>query len=158
MKSCKLSWSVSGVLFIAILAMGYKFMFVGSVVPSTDGRQAIVLDPAERDLVLMEMRMFLDSVQRITKAVTEEDMKTVVKAAREVGAAAQAAVPGTLMGKLPMAFKKLGFDTHTKFDSLALDAEQMGDPKQTLEQLSTLMNNCVGCHATYQIQSTVAKL
>ena len=158
MKSCKLSWSVSGILFIAILAMGYKFMFVGSVVPSTDGRQAIVLDPAERDLVLMEMRMFLDSVQRITKAVTEEDMKTVVKAAREVGAAAQAAVPGTLMGKLPMAFKKLGFDTHTKFDSLALDAEQMGDPKQTLEQLSTLMNNCVGCHAAYQIQSSAPKI
>lgn len=158
MKSCKLSWSVSGILFIAILAMGYKFMFVGSVVPSTDGRQAIVLDPAERDLVLMEMRMFLDSVQRITKAVTEEDMKTAVKAAREVGAAAQAAVPGTLMGKLPMAFKKLGFDTHTKFDSLALDAEQMGDPKQTLEQLSTLMNNCVGCHATYRIQSSAPKI
>ena len=158
MKSCKLSWSVSGILFIAILAMGYKFMFVGSVVPSTDGRQAIVLDPAERDLVLMEMRMFLDSVQRITKAVTEEDMKAAVKAAREVGAAAQAAVPGTLMGKLPMAFKKLGFDTHTKFDSLALDAEQMGDPKQTLEQLSTLMNNCVACHAAYQIQSTMPKI
>lgn len=158
MKSCKMSWSISGILFLAIVAMGYKFMFVGSVVPSTDGRQAIVLEPAERDLVLMEMRMFLDSVQRITQAVTKEDMKSAVKAAREVGAAAQAAVPGTLMGKLPMAFKKLGFDTHTKFDALALDAEQMGDPKQTLEQLSTLMHNCVACHAGYQIQTSAEKI
>ena len=158
MKSCKLSWTISGILIIAIVAMGYKFMFVGSVVPSTDGRQALVLEPAERDLVLMEMRMFLDSVQRITQAVTKEDMQAAIKAAREVGAAAQEAVPGTLMGKLPMAFKKLGFDTHTKFDVLALDAEQLGDPKHTLEQLSTLMNNCVACHATYQIQSSVPKI
>ena len=157
MKSCNLSWSISGILLIVILAMGYKFMFVGSVVPSTDGRQAIVLDSAERDLVLMEMRMFLDSVQRITEAVTKEDMKAAIKAAREVGAAAQGLVPGTLMGKLPMEFKKLGFDTHSKFDALALDAEQMGDPKQTLEQLSTLMRNCVACHAGYQIKEAVQK-
>lgn len=158
MKLCKLSWSISGILIIAIIAMGYKFMFVGSVVPATDGRQALVLEPAERDLVLGEMRMFLSSVQRITQAVTEEDMEAAVKAAREVGLAAQQDVPGSLMGKLPMPFKKLGFDTHSKFDALALDAEQMGDPKQTLEQLSTLMNNCVACHATYQIQSSAPKI
>jgi len=154
MKSCKLSWSISAVLFIAILAMGYKFMIAGSTVPATDGRQALMLEPAERDLVLAEMRMFLSSVQQITQAITQKDMQTVVKAAREVGAAAQQAVPGSLMGKLPLAFKKLGFDTHTKFDTLALDAEQLGDTDHALQQLSTLMNNCVACHSTYQIQST----
>ena len=157
MKSCKLSWAISGVLILAIVAMGYKFMVVGSVVPATDGREAIILDPAERDLVLGEMRMFLASVQKITQAVTTEDMVAVAKAAREVGLAAQQAVPGSLMGKLPLAFKKLGFDTHSKFDALALDAEQLGDPKHALQQLSTLMNNCVGCHSAYQIHSTVNK-
>jgi len=155
MKSCKLCWTISSVLIIAIVAMGYKFMVVGSVVPATDGRQAIVLEPAERDLVLGEMRMFLESVQKITQAATAEDMVAAAKAAREVGLAAQQAVPGSLMGKLPLAFKKLGFDTHSKFDALALDAEQLGDPKHTLQQLTTLMNNCIACHATYQIQSTV---
>ena len=59
------------------------------------------------------------------------------------------------MGKLPMAFKQLGFDTHTKFDQLALDAEQMGDSGQTLEQLGVLMQNCVGCHAGYRIDPVV---
>ena len=157
MKSCKLCWTISGVLILAIVAMGYKFMVVGSVVPATDGREAIVLEPAERDLVLDEMRMFLASVQRITQAATAEDMVAAAKAAREVGLAAQQAVPGSLMGKLPLAFKKLGFDTHSKFDSLALDAEQLGDPKHALQQLSTLMNNCVACHAAYQIQSTATK-
>lgn len=157
MKSCKLSWSISGILILAVVAMGYKFMVVGSVVPATDGREALVLEPAERDLVLGEMRMFLSSVQRITQAVSEKDMIAVAKAAREVGLAAQQAVPGSLMGKLPLAFKKLGFDTHSKFDALALDAEQLGDPTHALEQLSTLMKNCVACHSAYQIQSTVAK-
>lgn len=157
MKTCKLCWSTSGILIIAILAMAYKFMVIGSVVPANDGRQAIVLEPAERDLVLGEMRMFLASVQKITQAVTAEDMVAAAKAAREVGLAAQQAVPGTLMGKLPLAFKKLGFNTHSKFDALALDAEQLGDPKHALQQLATLMNNCVACHSAYQIQSAVAK-
>lgn len=157
MKTCKLCWAVSGVLIIAVVAMTYKFMVVGSVVPATDGREAIVLEPAERDLVLGEMRMFLSGVQKITQALTEEDMKTVVKAARELGAAAQQAVPGSLMGKLPLAFKKLGFDTHSKFDALALDAEELGDPQHTLQQLSGLMNNCVACHSVYQIQNNTTK-
>jgi len=157
MKSCKSCWTISGVLILAIVAMGYKFMIVGSVVPATDGRQAITLNSTERDLVLGEMRMFLASVQKITQAVTTEDMVAAAKAAREVGLAAQQAVPASLMGKLPLAFKKLGFDTHSKFDALALDAEQLGDPKHALQQLSTLMNNCVGCHSAYQIQSTVTK-
>ena len=157
MNSCKLSWSISGILLLVVVAMVYKFLLSGSVAPSTDGRQALILEPAERNLVLAEMRMFLSSVQKINQALTTEDFNTVVKAAREVGAAAQQAVPGSLMGKLPLAFKTLGFDTHTKFDTLALDAEQLGDPKHTMEQLATLMNNCVACHATYQIQSVATK-
>jgi len=155
MKTCKLCWSISGILILAIVAMGYKFMVAGSVAPASDGREALILEPAERDLVLTEMRIFLSSVQKITRALTEEDMKTVVKAAREVGLAAQQAVPGSLMGKLPLAFKKLGFDTHKKFDALALDAEQLGDPNHTLQQLSTLMNNCVACHSAYKIKSAI---
>ncbi|MCK5721007.1 MAG: hypothetical protein KAI84_00585 [Gammaproteobacteria bacterium] len=157
MKTCKLCWSITGILILAIVAMGYKFMIAGSVAPASDGREALILEPAERDLVLTEMRMFLSSVQKITQALTEENMETVVKAAREVGLAAQQAVPGSLMGKLPLAFKKLGFDTHKKFDALALDAEQLGDPNHALQQLSTLMNNCVACHSTYQIQNNVTK-
>lgn len=157
MKTCKLCWLITGILILAIVAMGYKFMIAGSVAPASDGREALILEPAERDLVLTEMRMFLSSVQKITQALTEENMETVVKAAREVGLAAQQAVPGSLMGKLPLAFKKLGFDTHKKFDELALDAEQLGDPNHALQQLSTLMNNCVACHSTYQIQNNVTK-
>lgn len=143
-----------GIIALLLLIIGsgvYKFIFQGSVTESADGRIAIQLNANERDLVLEEMRAFLESVQQITKAVTENDMKNVSENARKVGKAAQTAIPGTLIGKLPIDFKTLGFDTHSKFDQLALNAEDFGDSSQVLIQLSELMQNCVGCHAAYRI-------
>ena len=104
------------------------------------------------------MHIFLSSVQKISQGIAKEDMDIVIKAARKVGFTAQQAVPGSLMKKLPLAFKKLGFDTHQKFDALAQDASDLGDPQYALQQLSTLMNNCVGCHSAYQIKVMVKKL
>jgi len=150
---CKTCWAISTILLISLSLISYKFIFTGSVAPSTDGRQAILLEEHERNLVLGEMRMFLTSIQKITNGITKNDMEIVVKAAREVGLAAQQEVPGSLMGKLPLPFKKLGFDTHKKFDQLARDAEDLGDPQYALEQLSTLMNNCVACHSIYKINA-----
>jgi cytochrome c556 len=154
---CRLCWIISLILLLVVGAMTYKFIIAGSTVTASDGRQALLLEPAERDLVLGEMRAFLASVQAITQGLSEEDMATVVTAARQVGANAQQAVPGSLVGKLPLSFKQLGFDTHRKFDLLALDAEQLGDPSHTLEQLSDLMQNCVACHAMYRIDAVPGK-
>lgn len=150
---CKLCWAISLILFLAVAAMTYKFIISGTVVPASDGRQALLLEAGERDLVLAEMRGFLESVQTITAAVGREDMSRIAAAARKVGAAAQNEVPGSLVGKLPLAFKRLGFDTHKQFDMLALDAEELGDPGHALQQLSVLMQNCVACHAAYRIDA-----
>jgi hypothetical protein len=141
------------IVFLLLVIVGgvYKFIFQGSVSESTDGRVAVHLDAGETDLVLMEMRMFLEAVQQIVQGVNENDMKRVAEAARKVGRAAQEAVPGTLMGKLPIELKKLGFDTHEKFDQLALDAEDIEDGSHALSQLSTLMQNCVACHEAYRL-------
>ena len=79
-------------------------------------------------------------------------MSQIIGAAGQVGAQAQRGMPGSLMGKLPLPFKKLGHDTHKKFDLLALDAKQLGDPQHSLQQLSELMKNCVACHSTYKIE------
>ena len=154
---CKLCWVISFSLIIISSYLSYKFVFIGAPSPSTDGRQEILLNQSERNIVLDEMRMFLSSVQKITDGISKDDMKIVVKAAHEVGLAAQQAVPASLAEKLPLSFKKLGFDTHRKFDALALDAEELGDTQYTLEQLSTLMNNCVSCHSIYKINSTLNK-
>ncbi len=148
---CKICWSLSALLLLVILGGAYKFIVQGSTVTSSDGRQAILMNPAERDLVLTEMRGFLTSVQQINQGLAEQDLKLVAKAARNAGSAAVQGVPATLVAKLPLEFKTLGFDTHSKFDQLALDAEQLADASHSLKQLSTLMNNCLSCHQAFRI-------
>ena len=150
---CKFCWTVLLLLLLALGGAVYKFGFVGSVERAPDGRQALLLTVDERNMVLGEMRAFLVAVQNILAATNSEDMDVAAEAARRVGMAAQGAIPPGLIGKLPMEFKKLGFSTHRKFDELALDAAQLGDPQHTREQLANLMNNCVACHATYSLSA-----
>lgn len=149
---CKFCWSIVVVLVLVVTGIAYKFIIQGEVVERVDGRTAIQLDKNERHLVLSEMRIFLQSVQQITSGVAKDDMALVAGAALQSGRNAQAAVPASLVGKLPLAFKKLGFDTHAKFDALALDAEQLGDGDHALSQLSTLLENCVACHAAFKFE------
>jgi mono/diheme cytochrome c family protein len=154
MKMQKISWALVVILGISTGFMAYKFILSGSVEQTDDGRLAIQLTASERDLVLSEMRTFLDSVQQITQGVANNDLAAAAKAAQIVGRAAQQSVPGTLIGKLPLEFKKMGFDTHSQFSQLALDAEQLGDGAHTIEQLGTLLQNCVACHAIYKFEAT----
>lgn len=143
---------IIAVLLLVIVGGAYKFIIQGSVSSGTDGRMTIHLSTIERDLVLKEMRAFLESVQKITKGISNNDMELVAEYAKKVGRAAQQDVPGTLMGKLPISFKKLGLDTHTKFDLLALDAESLGDSSHTIRQVSELLENCVACHASHRFE------
>lgn len=151
----RLCWLLTLVFAVATLALAYIFLIRGETLPASDGRTAILLEPGERDLVLTEMRAFLAAVQSITDAVARDDVPAAAAAARNVGAAAQQGVPASLVGKLPVEFKSLGFDTHRKFDQLALDAEQFAEAGQVLPALAELMHNCVGCHATYRIDEAV---
>ena len=151
---CKFCWSTVVVLALISAGITYKFVIQGDVTESDDGRAAILLDKSERDLVLSEMRVFLESLQQITGGISNADMKLVAASARKSGMGAQTEIPGSLVGKLPLAFKQLGFDTHTKFDELALDAEQLGDRDHTLSQMNALLNNCVSCHAAYRFEIT----
>jgi type II secretory pathway component PulM len=148
----RLCWPLAGLLALVVLAMLYLFVVRGQTAPASDGRTAILLAPAERDLVLAEMRGFLEAVQGITQAVADQDADAAAAAARKVGAAAQQAVPTSLVGKLPLAFKRLGFDTHQRFDQLALDAAAFGDTDPVMPALATLMRNCTACHASFRFE------
>ena len=148
---CKFCWSLSTLLLIAIGTMAYLFVIKGSVAASDDGRTAVILSAGERDLVLTEMRGFLESVQAITMGVVKKDMKRVYENAHKVGMANAGEVPASLMGKLPLEFKKLGMATHKAFDDLAMEANDIGDPQIVLTKLGLLMNNCTTCHASYKL-------
>ncbi|MEE9352288.1 MAG: cytochrome c [Thiotrichaceae bacterium] len=154
---CKVCWILVLIFGLASGGLAYTFLIKGETVAASDGRSAILLVEGERDLVLSEMRAFLDTVQIIITAANKEDMDTVVKAARSVGFAAQQGVPTSLMKKLPISFKQLGMATHKAFDQLAIDAGDLGDKQQVMEQLGELMGNCVTCHATYRIDLDTRK-
>ncbi len=149
----RLCWLLTLTFAVATAALVYLFVIRGATVPATDGRTAILLAPGERDLVLAEMRGFLVAVQGITRAAADQDLAAAAAAARQVGAAAQHGVPASLIGKLPLGFKTLGFNTHERFDQLALDAEQFGDARQVSGALAALLQNCVSCHAAFRIEA-----
>ena len=148
----RLCWVLVGLLLLLSGGLAYKFIIQGSVGAASDGRTAIYLEQSERDLVLAEMRTFLQSVQQITNGLSENDMQQVAQAARQVGMLTAGQVPGSLMGKLPIGFKRLGMDTHGKFDQMALDAKDIGDNGLVMEQLAELMQNCVACHEIYRFE------
>jgi hypothetical protein len=115
---------------------------------------AILLEPGERAFVLAEMRGFLSAVQAVTAGVSANDTAAISKAARAQGMGAVHGVPAGLMSKLPLAFRQLGLSVHQDFDRLALDAENFGDPKLALTQLSAVLNKCIVCHSAYQLAAT----
>lgn len=122
-----------------------------------DQRQEIQLEPAARSLVLEEMRQFLSGVQQMTEALSRDDLKTVAKAARGLGMQAAHEVPDAVKAQLPMGFKQLGFSVHKDFDQLALDADNLGDGKYAMKQLSITLKKCVACHTTYQINPVAGR-
>jgi hypothetical protein len=139
------------VLLLVIAAMAWKFVVAGSTAPAEDGRIAVMLEPAERAIVLREMRGFVVGVQKIADALSRDDMNGVAAAAQSMGRARMADAPVAMMGKLPFAFKTLAFGVHQGFDALAADAQKGATSRQSLAQLSVILEKCVACHATYAL-------
>jgi len=139
------------VLLVVTTGLVLKFVVLGRTIELADGRQAVELTEPQRKLVLSEMRGFLAGVQKITNAATREDMAVVAETARGLGMETTRSLPGPLVGRLPVEFKQLGFSVHEDFDTIAMNAETMGDAKHTLRSLSETLNKCVACHAAYRI-------
>ncbi len=70
---CKFCWSIVVLLLLMTTGIAYKFIVQGEIVEVSDDRIAIQLNKNERDLVLSEMWVFLQSVQQITSGVTKND-------------------------------------------------------------------------------------
>ena len=148
--------AIIGALVAVIAAMTYKLLLAGKTEAAPDGRIAIVVEPAERDFLLQEMRRFLEGLQGMAAGLEKDDLGAVAAAARALGSQATGDVPPTLMTKLPIGFKTLGLSVHRDFDQIALDAEGLGVPKHTLGQVSAVLQKCVACHKTYQLRAEVA--
>lgn len=96
------------------------------------------------------MRGLLEAVETITLELSEDNMTGVATAARSVGMGSASGEPPTLIARLPLEFKRLGMATHSAFDDLAMEAEDMGDSSIMLGKLGSILTDCTSCHAGYR--------
>jgi hypothetical protein len=150
MKFSKLALAAL-LLWVATVATFAVFFVRGNTAPGTDNRTAVMLAPAERNLILREMRGLLAGTHDILDGLNKNDMKQVASAARGIGMQSAVDVNPALMAKLPLPFKELGMSVHHDMDDLA-DAAQSGMPAGELQtRLANTLTKCVSCHAAWQL-------
>lgn len=150
MKNIKILWTII-ILLLAFSGFLVNKFVSGSVEPYEDGRTSVVLTKDERNLILSEMRDFLVSVQGVSQAISENNMQKVAALSHKAGMAAEQGTPGSLLQKIPLAMKKMGFGTREQFDGIANTAKTTKDAKLARKQLDTLMLTCIACHSTYRL-------
>ena len=139
-------------LWVVTIAAGAWLFFRGYTRPAEDGRTAVVLAPAERELVLAEMRAMLGTVHGVVTALANEDRAALAEAARAGGTQAAPASPA-LMAKIPQPFMEMGMGVHQGFDAMAAAADE-GAPFDALQQrLAAQLGTCVACHAAWRIET-----
>ena len=152
MKISKLTL-IALLLWVVTIAVFAWFFVRGNTTAGSDGRTAIVLQPAERDFVMTEMRGLLAATQEIMEAGSQGDTQRIVKAARRVGMAGAADVNPALMVKLPVEFKKLAMGMHGDMDEIAKAGESGKTAPELLKMTSNALVKCVACHAAWQIKA-----
>lgn len=135
---------------ITVAVLGYLFVR-GWTSEATDRRTAIHLAPAERDLVLSEMRQMLHSVHNLVTGLSAGDRKMMEQAARASGMGMAADVNPIIMAKLPLAFKQQGMSVHRDFDALADTIARGADQATVLREFAGITARCVGCHTVYRL-------
>lgn len=136
----------------AITAGVFGYFFVrGWTSESSDRRTAIHLAPAERDLVLGEMRQMLHSVHNLITGLSAGDPKIMEQAARDSGMGMAADVNPIIMAKLPIEFKQQGMSVHRDFDALADTIARGADQATVLREFTGITARCVGCHTSYRL-------
>ncbi len=125
---------------------------LASTAQATDTRTAIPLPAEEHQMVLGEMRGFLETVQIITTGLANNDFNTVAQAAKKAGMAEARKSMPRLRPYMPGGFRQLGHATHQAFDQLALDAE-LEDTQHSLKQLGDILTRCTGCHRAYRFEA-----
>ncbi len=153
MKSNK--FAVAALLLWAVTIAGAAgWLLVRAAAPgAADNRTAIMLAPAERTLVLAEMREFLGAVQEILDGINRNEMDEVAGAAREAGTASADDLDPALMAKLPQGFRQMALSVHDDMQALAGAAEHRAPAAKLHAMLADTLRKCVACHATWQLKS-----
>jgi len=141
-----------------LIIAGILLTTVMNLAQAEDNRTPINVSADRHEQLLAEMRGFLIAINGIVSGLANDDMESIVKVARANGRMRmrQDRINSGRRGRgfdAPQGFQMMGQTLHGKFDEIALDAEQMGDPQQTLEQLAATTDLCTACHASYRFVS-----
>ena len=141
-------------LWILTIGVGGWFFVQGWTAQGIDGRTHIVLAPAERDLILGEMRLLLKAVHGVVTGLAGQnqaaDRTQMEQAARSAGMHMAADVNPALMAKLPLPFKQMGMSIHKDMDALADAIANKETSQQILQRLSSMTSRCTTCHDVYR--------
>ena len=153
LASCRIAL---GLWMVTIGVAGWFFV-QGWTTEGTDGRTQIVLAPAERDLILGEMRMLLKAVHGVVAGLAGQDQEAdraqMEQAARSAGMHMAEDVNPALMAKLPLPFKQMGMSIHKDMDALADAVTQKETSQQILQRLSNMTARCTACHDMYRFST-----
>lgn len=140
-----------GLWVITVAAAGWLFV-AGWTKPGSDGRQAIILAPAERDQILAEMRQLLKAVNGVVRQLgdPQQDLKQTEATVRAPGMAMAADTSPAIMAKLPLDFKQMGMSIHHGMDALADAFAQQELSQQILQRLASMTARCTTCHDLYR--------
>lgn len=141
-------------LWIVTIGVAGWFFVQGWTTQGTDGRMQIVLAPAERDLILGEMRLLLKAVHGVVTGLAGQDLAAgraqMEQAARSAGMGMAADVNPAVMAKLPLPFKQMAMSIHKDMDALADAIVQKETQQQILQRLSSMTARCTTCHDMYR--------
>ena len=143
------------VLWVVTLMVTGWFFVNGWTTKGSDGRVEVLLAPAERDLILGEMRQLLKAVHGVVTGVAGQDQpadrQQIEQATRAAGMGMAADVNPAIMAKLPLPFKQMGMSIHRDMDALADAVAQQETPQQILQRLSSMTARCTTCHDMYRL-------
>jgi len=147
---------ISNIIFVATtLVLGYVLLFTGTeMIKTKDTRVTVKYAPDLRDLVMSEMRDYLEVINQIHQGMADNNPEAIVEAASRQGKAAIADTPVRLLKLSPLACKQMGFAGHDLFQAIADSAKTNYNPVTTAKQLASLTNNCITCHRVYKVDYT----
>jgi hypothetical protein len=119
-----------------------------------DARQPVALNAEEKAYVLGRMRDHLGAIQKILSAAGSGDssgVKDVATARGTVAAAGPDAFRKAISEKTPPGWRSLLVTMRAGFDDVAKSGAKNDNSIETVQRVSSLMNSCIACHATYRL-------
>lgn len=116
-----------------------------------DVREAVPLNPAQKDFALAQMRGLLVSLAELDAAEFAEDLEAAQAIAADQGPGQSAAHPDGFHEALPDTFRAMSRQMRQGFGKAAVAAEQ-GDWQVYAQAKAEVQNTCIACHESFRIE------